>query len=87
MNDSRKISYQSLKEKMSDEKLKRIIAGSGGGEDDFYGTCVWHGYKYGDLVTVYGLSLNAVNAYIDEFGVIYWYCDNCSSASWCDCCS
>ena len=30
MNDSRKISYQSLKEKLSDEKLKRIIAGSGG---------------------------------------------------------
>ena len=28
MNDSRKISYQSLKEKLSDEKLKLIIAGS-----------------------------------------------------------
>ena len=34
MNDSRKISYQSLKEKLSDNQLKRIIAGSDGG-----GTC------------------------------------------------
>jgi len=30
MNETRKISYKSLKEKMSDEKLKLIIAGSGG---------------------------------------------------------
>ena len=34
MDKTKKISYQSLKEKLSDEKLKRIIAGSGGGEDD-----------------------------------------------------
>ena len=41
MNDSRKISYQSLKEKLSDEKLKRIIAGSGGesGNGPYYISC------------------------------------------------
>jgi len=33
MDKTRKISYQSLKEKLSDEKLKRIIAGSGGGSN------------------------------------------------------
>ena len=36
MNDSRKISYQSLKEKLSDEKLKLIIAGSGHGTGGDY---------------------------------------------------
>ena len=32
MNERKKISYRSLTEKMSDEKLKAIIAGSGSGE-------------------------------------------------------
>ena len=30
MDETKKISYQSLKEKLSDNQLKRIIAGSGG---------------------------------------------------------
>ena len=36
MDKTRKISYKSLKEKMSDNQLKRIIAGSG---DGVWGTC------------------------------------------------
>ena len=34
MDKTKKISYQSLKEKLSDNQLKRIIAGSGDGDDD-----------------------------------------------------
>ena len=34
MDKTKKISYQSLKEKLSDNQLKRIIAGSGGNEGE-----------------------------------------------------
>ena len=40
MDETKKISYKSLKEKLSDEKLKRIIAGSGGGGDPGCWKCV-----------------------------------------------
>ena len=37
----KKISYKSLKEKLSDNALKRIIAGSGGSDDDLCGITCW----------------------------------------------
>ena len=87
METTKKISLRSLKEKMSDNSLKHIMAGYGDGEVIIYayGTCAWQGYLNGVLTVVCGLSLNAVKGYIAQSGVVHWCCDSCSSASWYDC--
>ena len=78
MNETKKISYQSLKEKLSDNQLKRIIAGSSGGG----GTCA-------ALTSSLECRCN-----ISRKEAIFWACcqdrengENCSGNWCCDSCS
>jgi len=87
MDKTRKISYQSLKEKLSDEKLKLIIAGSGG---FVTGTCA----ALNPNVNICISGLSKVEAWYVagcedlEDGTNchggFWCCDCCSSAIWYD---
>ena len=84
MDKTKKISYQSLKEKLSDEKLKLIIAGSGGG-DDGWGTCC---ANFGGNLCVCGVpkkyALNLAQCHDPEGKNCEhnWCCDSCGTASW-----
>ena len=63
MDKTKKISYQSLKEKLSDNQLKRIIAGSGGAGNS---TCEVYDIPSGEhlgAITCTGVSASACKAH------------------------
>ena len=87
MDKTKKISYQSLKEKLSDEKLKLIIAGSGGiatgtcaAINPSGNTCI-SGLTRGEAIFMAGCEdkENGTNCHGG-----HWCCDSCGTASWYD---
>jgi len=80
MDKTKKISYQSLKEKLSDNQLKRIIAGSGGGTYSGPLCCYWE-MDLGNGSIHKGCTDNVNIA--DVFGDIYWTCNTEPAFDYC----
>ena len=86
MDKTKKISYQSLKEKLSDNQLKLIIAGSGSGTCAFASEWYIH-WQTGEEVkdVICGLSRWEVESMVGSCYGCSWCCDMCSAASWYTC--